>query len=179
MQRKTRDKTCPSKFLSKFGFPPWARSWNWDLPGIGACLESGALLLIPLFLITRPEEENIRVREFSGGTWTRNLDKFYHVFSSCKATCPSSPAELGQGTWTTAGCLVIIYMGPGWNRTRTTWLRSLRLSHCAMAALLFSDTVCLTCPPGGVWRQSLRTKIRNFSNTIFPCFETSDLVCIG
>ena len=68
------------------------------------------------------------------------------MFSSCKATCPSSPAELGQGTWTTAGCLVIIYMGPGWNRTWATWLRSLRLSHCAMAALLFSDTVCLTCP---------------------------------
>ena len=60
--------------------------------------------------------------------------------------CPSSPGELGQGTWTTAGCLVIIYMGPGWNRTWATWLRSLRLSHCAMAALLFSDTVCLTCP---------------------------------
>ena len=40
------------------------------------------------------------------------MDKFYHVFSSCEATCPSSPAELGQGTWTTAGCLVIIYMGP-------------------------------------------------------------------
>ena len=39
-------------------------------------------------------------------TWTRNLDKFYHVFSSCRATCPSSPAELGQGTWTTAGCRV-------------------------------------------------------------------------
>ena len=39
-------------------------------------------------------------------TWTRNLDKFYHVFSSCRATCPSSPGELGQGTWTTAGCLV-------------------------------------------------------------------------
>ena len=37
-------------------------------------------------------------------TWTRNLDKFYHVFSSCRATCPSSPGELGQGTWTTAGC---------------------------------------------------------------------------
>ena len=54
--------------------------------------------------------------------------------------------ELGQGTWTTASCLVIIYMGPGWNRTWATWLRSLRLSHCAMAALLFSDTVCLTCP---------------------------------
>ena len=36
-------------------------------------------------------------------TWTRNLDKFYHVFSSCRATCPSSPGELGQGTWTTAG----------------------------------------------------------------------------
>ena len=68
------------------------------------------------------------------------------MFSSCKATCPSSPAELGQGTWTTAGCLVIISMGPGWNRTWATWLRSLRLSHCAMAALLFSDTVCLTCP---------------------------------
>ena len=68
------------------------------------------------------------------------------MFSSCKATCPSSPAELGQGTWTTARCLVIIYMGPGWNRTWATWLRSLRLSHCAMAALLFSDTVCLTCP---------------------------------
>ena len=80
----------------------------------------------------------------------KNLDKelgqFFHVFSSCKATCPSSPAELGQGTWTTAGCLVIIGMGPGWNRTWATWLRSLRLSHCAMAALLFSDTVCLTCP---------------------------------
>ena len=68
------------------------------------------------------------------------------MFSSCKVTCPSSPAELGQGTWTTAGCLVIIYMGPGWNRTWATWLRSLRLSRCAMAALLFSDTVCLTCP---------------------------------
>ena len=39
-------------------------------------------------------------------TWTRNLDKFYHVFSSCRATCPSSPGELGQGTWTTAGCRV-------------------------------------------------------------------------
>ena len=39
-------------------------------------------------------------------TWTRNLDKFYHVFSSYRATCPSSPAELGQGTWTTAGCRV-------------------------------------------------------------------------
>ena len=39
-------------------------------------------------------------------TWTRSLDKFYHVFSSCKATCPSSARELGQGTWTTAGCLV-------------------------------------------------------------------------
>ena len=39
-------------------------------------------------------------------TWTRNLDKFYHVFSSCRATCPSSPEELGQGTWTTAGCRV-------------------------------------------------------------------------
>ena len=31
-------------------------------------------------------------------TWTRNLDNFYHVFSSCPG--------LGQGTWTTAGCLV-------------------------------------------------------------------------
>ena len=39
-------------------------------------------------------------------TWTRNLDKFYHVFSSYRATCPSSPGELGQGTWTTAGCRV-------------------------------------------------------------------------
>ena len=39
-------------------------------------------------------------------TWTRNLDKFYHVFSSCRATCPSSARELGQGTWTTAGCRV-------------------------------------------------------------------------
>ena len=37
-------------------------------------------------------------------TWTRNLDKFYHVFFSYRATCPSSPGELGQGTWTTAGC---------------------------------------------------------------------------
>ena len=74
------------------------------------------------------------------------MDKFCHVFSSCKATCPSSPAELGQGTWTTAGCLVIVYMGPGWNGTWATWLRSLRLGHCAMAALLSSDTVCLTCP---------------------------------
>ena len=34
-----------------------------------------------------------------------------------------------------------------------------------MAPLLFSDTVCLTCPPGGVWRRSLQTKIRNFSST--------------
>ena len=39
-------------------------------------------------------------------TWTRNWDKFYHVFSSYRATCPSSPGELGQGTWTTAGCRV-------------------------------------------------------------------------
>ena len=58
-------------------------------------------------------------------TWTRNLDKFYHVFSFYRATCPSSPSqtnfitcfpfteplvqvrgELGQGTWTTAGCRV-------------------------------------------------------------------------
>ena len=58
------------------------------------------------------------------GTWNldKNLDKgtwtnFYHVFSSCKATCPSSPAELGQGTWTTAGCLVIIYLEPAWHRS--------------------------------------------------------------
>ena len=36
----------------------------------------------------------------------RNLDKFYHVFSSCRATCPSSARKLGQGTWTTAGCRV-------------------------------------------------------------------------
>ena len=28
-------------------------------------------------------------------------------------------------------------------------LRSLRLRHCAMAASLFSDTVCLTCQCGG------------------------------
>ena len=39
-------------------------------------------------------------------TWTRNLDKFYRVFSSCRATCPSLARELGQGTWTTAGCRV-------------------------------------------------------------------------
>ena len=70
-------------------------------------------------------------------TWTRNLDKFYHVFSSCRATCPSSPGELGQGTWTTAGCRVTSSLsitprfqaGPdsttSWPRAETrTWTRT-------------------------------------------------------
>ena len=39
------------------------------------------------------------------------MDKFYHVFSSCRSTCPSSPAELGQGTRTSAGCLLTIRLG--------------------------------------------------------------------
>ena len=55
--------------------------------------------------------------KFPRRTWTRNLD-------NCWLPCD--------------------YLHE--NRTWATWLRSLRLSHCAMAALLFSDTVCLTCP---------------------------------
>ena len=54
--------------------------------------------------------------KFPRRTWTRNLD-------NCWLPCD--------------------YLhGP----RLATWLRSLRLSQCAMAALLFSDTVCLTCP---------------------------------
>ena len=62
------------------------------------------------------------------------------MFSSCRATCPSSPGELGQGTWTTAGCRVTsslsitprfqagnpVCLAPAETRTWTrTWTRNL------------------------------------------------------
>ena len=53
--------------------------------GIGACLESGRNLRE---LVTRQP-------------------------AVVQVPCPSSPAELGQGTSTTAGCLVIVCVGPG------------------------------------------------------------------
>ena len=56
--------------------------------GIGACLESGPLRK----LVTRQP-------------------------AVVQVPCPSSPAELGQGTWITAGCLVIIYLEPAWHRS--------------------------------------------------------------
>ena len=54
----------------------------------------------------------------------KNSDKFSHVFSSCRATCPSSPGKLGQGTWTTAGCRVTRSLSITPRGRPTTWPRT-------------------------------------------------------
>ena len=126
-------------------------------------------------------------------TWTRNLDKFYHVFSSCRATCPSSPGELGQGTWTTAGCRVTsslsitprfqagnsVCLAPAETRTWTrTWTRNLdKFYH-----VFFSYRA--TCPssPGelgqGTWTTAGCRVTSSLSIT--PRFQAGpDSVCLA
>ena len=88
--------TCPSS-------PGELGQGTWTTAG---CRVTSSLSITPRFqagnsVCLAPAETRTWTR-----TWTRNLDKFYHVFSSYRATCPSSPGELGQGTWTTAGCRV-------------------------------------------------------------------------
>ena len=90
-------------------------------------------------------------------TWTRNLDKFYHVFSSCRATCPSSPGELGQGTWTTAGCRVTSSLS-----IAPRFQSALRPRFCAEQCVL--DTRCTASPCS----RSLTTMVRATYKVIHP-----------
>ena len=59
----------------------WTRTWTRNLTWTN-------------FITCFPLTEHLS--KFARGTWTRNLDKFYHVFSSCKATPPNLDKELGQ-----------------------------------------------------------------------------------
>ena len=124
-------------------------------------------------------------------TWTRNLDKFYHVFSSCRATCPSSPEELGQGTWTTAGCRVTSSLsvtprfqaGPDsttWPRAETrtwtrTWTRNLdKFYH------VFSSCRA-TCPssPGNLDKElgQLRAAVLQALSVLRPDSRQAPIPC--
>ena len=156
-KRKTRDKICPSS-LSKFlvqvlvqvQVPPEnSRTLIFSSSGCLVIKKSGISLRAgaPRFQAGPDSRQapiptswpRAETRTWTR-TWTRNLDKFYHVFSSCRATCPSSPGELGQGTWTTAGCRVTslsitprfqagpnsVCLAPAETRTWTrTWTRNL------------------------------------------------------